>query len=372
MPDDATLAVEWRLAGRLAEYHELHDVLVERAGLSVLSADPWSGTSTVLNAVANHLPQSCVLVDARTSADALDLATVIADAAVRTFDRSAAAWWVGNAPMPSAAGLRLARSLNARGIDYEALRQGEGEASERFQDAIELTVALADGPVTLLIDHFGLLLHGVSATEARTLLGLIRALRQRHPEFDALLVEHPGGMAAAALADRDHPLFRAGHRLHFRRPKPYRFADDLHANVQRASPELAVLPAAAELAAGVPALAWRVTQLFRTGETREERARDGWRALRTATLPSVARAWDLLRRVHPVAQPVVAALASGFGPHVVDANSKSVNDALVRLRNLGMAWQPAARKWSLADPLLAAWVRDFPPGWVRHHRSALV
>lgn len=366
MPDDATLVVDWRLAGRLAEYHELRDTLVERPGLTVLSADPWSGTSSLLNAVASGLGRSFVLADARSSADALDLATVIADGAVRRFARSAAAWWVRDAPMPSAAGLRLARSLNAQGIDYEGLRQATGEGAQRFQDAIELMIALADGPVTLLIDHLGLLLQGLSAPAARELLGAVRALRQRHAGLDIVLVEHPGGMAAAALGDRDHSLYRAGHHLHLTRPKPYRFADDLEASVRRMSPELAVLPAAAELACGVPALAWQVTQLFRDGETVEERARDGWRNLRKATLASVARTWDLLRQIHPVGQPVVSALAAGLGPHAVDANSKSVNAALTRLRGLGMAWQPAARTWALADPLLAAWVRDFPPGWVRH------
>jgi hypothetical protein len=370
VPNDATIVVSWRLAGRLAEYHELRGVLIERPGLTVLTGDPWSGTSAVLAAAANGLQAPWVLVDSRSSADTRDLAIAIADGAVRAFARTAAAWWLGSAPAPSAAGLQLARSLNARGIDFEALRRGTGEATQRLVDAVELAVALADGPVTLLIDHFGLFLRALPVAEARQVLGAVRTLHQRHAALDLVVVEHPGGATAAALGDSEHPLYRAGHQLRFTRPEPYRFADDLDASFSMTE-ALKVLPAAAELACGVPSLAWRVTELFRRGETVEERARDGWRELRRATLPSVARTWDLLRRIHPVAQPVVAAIASGLGPHAVEANSKSVNDALVRLRDLGMAWQPAARTWALADPLLAVWVRDFPPGWVRHRRSSM-
>ncbi|HEX7292864.1 MAG TPA: hypothetical protein VF250_17210 [Conexibacter sp.] len=371
MPDDESLAVDWRLVGRLAEYHELRAMLTERPGLTVLTGDPWSGTSAVLNAVASNLEHPHVLVDARSSGDPLDLASAIADFGIRALARGAAAWWIGGAPAPSAAGLRLARTLNAHGIDFEGVRRGNGEPSRLLSDAVDLVVALADGPVTLLVDHFGLFLRALSSSDARELLAVVRTLRQRHVDLDVVLVEHPGGMTAAALADRHHPLFRAGHQLRFTRPEPYRFADDLELVRRRITSKLRVLPAAAELAWGVPGLAWRTVELFNRGETVEERARDGWRALRTATLPSVSRAWDLLRRVHPLAQPVVAAIASGLGPHAVDANSKSVNDALVRLRDLGMVWQPAPRAWSLADPLLAAWTRDFPPSWIRHRRTSL-
>lgn len=369
MPDDASLAVHWRLAGRLAEYHELLDTLAERPGLTVLVGDPWSGTSVVLNAVASHLTGAAVLVDARSSRDAIDLATTIAHRAVRAFAKQAAAWWVGEAPAPSAAGLRLARALNAKGIDFEALRTGTGEPSRCLEDALELAVALADGPLTLMIDNLGLLLRSLPAGESRALLSSIRILRQRRREPDLVLVEHPGGMLAAALTDRGHPLYRAGGQVRLTRPKPYRFADDLEASGAVLDAELETLPAAAELAAGVPALAWRVVQLADGGETPAERARDGWGRLRSATLPSVARTWDLLRRVHPQAQAVAAAMAAGLGPHAVEANSKSVNDALSRMRDLGMAWQPAARSWSLADPLLAAWIRDFPPAWLQRRRA---
>jgi hypothetical protein len=125
-----------------------------------------------------------------------------------------------------------------------------------------------------------------------------------------------------------------------------------------------LIGAAAELAAGVPALVWRIVELAPAdGEDAPTRALAGWRRLRRMTAAQTARQWDLLRRVHPVAQPVVAAIGVGLRPHAVAANPKSINDALGRLRELGMAWQPQPRRWALSDPLLAAWVRDRPPPW---------
>jgi hypothetical protein len=98
----------------------------------------------------------------------------------------------------------------------------------------------------------------------------------------------------------------------------------------------------------VPALAWRIVDLAPTrGEDEQTRALAGWRALRNTTVSLTAREWDLLRRVHPSAQSVVAAISVGLRPHVVAANPKSVNDALARLRELGLAWQPQPRTWAL-------------------------
>jgi hypothetical protein len=368
---DAELARFYKLVGRLDEYRELSALLAERPGLTIVSADPWSGISQVIGAVADHLDGTCVLVDARSSGTLLDLSVAIADMAVVTLARSATQWWIGSAPSPSAAGLRLAQQLTTWDIDYERLRAGAGPWAARLTDAVRLLLGLAEGSVTLVIDHLGLLLAALPTGQARELLGLLRTLRQGHSDLDLVLVEHPDGVAAAALSDRAHPLYRAGQSMRVLRPNAARFAFDLEASGWRDDPQLGVLPAAAELVAGVPSLAWRVVELASRGETPEERARDGWVKLRSATALSVARQWDMLRRVHPLAQAVVAAIACGLGPHAVDANSKSITDALRRLRDLGMAWQPLPRTWRLADPFLTEWARHHAPPWIRHQRPLL-
>jgi hypothetical protein len=367
--EDQRLAISDRLIGRLDEYHLLLGLLVERPGLTTVSSDPWSGASQILDAVAEHFDGACVVVDARACSDPLDLAMTIAEKAIVTFDQEAAAWWIERAPVASAAGLRLARKLSARQIDIEDLRLGHGTWADRIADAVALLLTLSNGPVTLILDHVGLLLSALSADQARELLGLFRSLRQRHSELDLVLVEHPDGIVAKALSSPEHPLFRAGQQFPLRRPKPVRYALDLQTIGLQDDSRFAMLPAAAGLARGVPALAWRIAELAGPGETVSERAFDGWVRLQRIAEPSVAREWDLLRRVHPLAQPVVAAVACGLGPHAVHANSKSVTDALRRLRDLGMAWQPGARTWMLADPLLAAWAQAHAPSWVRHRRQ---
>lgn len=371
MPDQALLQTGNAevLTGRLAEYRELLDVLAERPGLTVISADPWSGTSDLLVAALEGLDGASVTVDARACSDGLDLAMAIADAAVTRLAPDAGAWWMGTAPPASAAGLRLSRTLSEAGVDLDELRLGSGPGERRLQEATELLVALADGAAVLAVDHLGLMLSALSGQEARQVLGELRAVRQRHPGLDLVLVEHPDGAMSSALADSGHPLYRAGQLMRLRRPKPARFIEDLAITRAWTDEPVELIGAAAELAGGVPKLTWRVIELAPPeGEDAPTRAVGGWRRLRRMTAAQTARQWDLLRRVHPIAQSVVAAMSVGLRPHAVPANPKSVNDALGRLRELGMAWQPEERRWALGDPLLVAWVRDKPPPWAARRR----
>lgn len=356
------------LTGRIAEYQELLDVLDQRPGLTVISSDPWSGTSALLAAAIDELHGTRVLVDARSCADSRDLAMAIADTAIATLAPEAAAWWAQTAPPSSAAGLRLARTLHQSGIDLEDLRSKAGTETGEYHltDDIELLLALADGDALLAIDHLGLMLSSLPDHETRQFLGDLRAARQRHPHLDLVLVEHPDGPSSRALEDSSHPLYHAGQLIHIRRARPSRFIDDLVITRPWTKARVELIGAAAELAAGVPALTWRIIDLAPSrGEDDQTRALAGWRRLREATASLTAREWDLLRRVHPSAQPVIAAISVGLRPHTVAANPKSVNDALARLRELGLAWQPQPRTWALADPLLAAWASDHPPPWAR-------
>jgi hypothetical protein len=86
-------------------------------------------------------------------------------------------------------------------------------------------------------------------------------------------------------------------------------------------------------------------------------------------MPSVAQEWDLLRRVHPSATTLVAAISLGLPPHGIPAASKTVADGLNRLRDVGAAWQPEPRRWAVSNPLLAAFARQHAPPWAKRRRS---
>ena len=353
------------LTGRVSEWGEVLDLLSERHGLTVIVSDPWSGTSALLEEAVHEAESPAILVDARRCGDALDLAMAIADSAVGALDAEASAWWLGAAPPNSTAGLRLSRSLSEQGVDLDDLRHGSGLGDQRLREAVELLVALAGEPPTLVIDHLGRMLSTMRANEAREILDVLRASRQRHRELDMILVDHPGGPVATALSDEDHPLYLAGRLVRFRRPTPERIIGDLIITKPMVDVQVELLRAAAELAAGVLELTWKAIDLApRTGADPASRALAGWNALRDASEGSVRREWDLLRRVHPSAQSVAAAMSLGLKPHSVPAASKSVSDALNRLRDVGLAWQPEQRAWLLADPLLGAWTRRNAPPWM--------
>ena len=353
------------LTGRVSEWGELLELLSERHGLTVIVSDPWSGTSALLDEAIREVETPAILVDARRCGDALDLAMAIADSAVGALDADASAWWLGAAPPGSTAGLRLSRRLSEQGVDLDDLRHGSGLGDRRLREAAELLVALADGPPKLVIDHLGRMLATMRASEAREILDILRALRQRHHELDLILVDHPGGPIATALPDEDHPLYLAGRSLRFRRPTPERIVGDLSITRPMVDVPIELLRVAAELAAGVPELTWKAIDAAPEGDADPaSRALAGWNALREASEGSVRREWDLLRRVHPSAQSVAAAMGLGLKPHSVPAAGKSVNDALNRLRDVGLAWQPEARAWALADPLLGAWARRNAPPWM--------
>lgn len=373
MPNTAaTLTPARLLIGRLAEYQELLGLLDSRQGLTVIAADPWSGTSVVLRSAIEEIAWPCVLVDARPCANAVDLAMAIADAAVTALAPDAAGWWQRLAPPASTAGLRLSRVLSTEGVDLEDLQQGAGRAEDRLDEAIRLLVALAgDQPAALVIDHAGLLLAGMPAPQARQLLGTLRSLRQAHDQLDLILVEHPDGEAVTALNDAGHPLYRAGRDVRFRRPDPARFVDDLAIARPWTDVPIPLLRIAADLAAGVPWLTWQIIDRSTpTNGDLRARALTGWADVRAATEPATIRQSDLLRRLHPHAQTVFAALASGLKPHTIPANSKSVTDALRRLGGIGLAWQPEPRRWVVGDPLLAAWTREHSPPWIQRRRRA--
>jgi hypothetical protein len=357
------------LTGHVAEWNELLLLLEERRGLTVIVADPLSGTSALLAGALEHNALPSVLVDTRRCANPLDLAMAIADGAITALAPDASAWWMGAAPPSSTAGLRVSRLLNKHGIDLQALRSGEGQDVSRLLEALELTTALADAPVTVAIDHLGYMLANLRGTAGREILGGLRAARQQTSNSDLLLVDHPDGPISQALNDQQHPLYRAGERLRIRRPTPTRIVEDLAITRPLVKTPAALLRGAAELADGVPALTWQAIAMAPSEGENPGRALSGWEALRRSTTVSVRREWELLRRVHPAAQTIVGAISVGLKPHNAPAASKTVDDGLNRLRDVGMAWQPAERTWAIADPLLSAYAREHAQPWALRRSS---
>jgi hypothetical protein len=349
----------------VAEYGELQTHIVERPGLLVVTSDPWSGTSAMLRSVLADLEHPAIGVDARRCRGAMDLAMAIADRAVGEYAPEAEAWWMSTAPPSDTGGLRLARTLRSVGLEPDDLRVGTGDGTRALRQSIELLSTLREDAV-LAIDHLGPLLSALPAQDARHLLETLRAIRQQFASLDFILVEYPEGPIGAALADERHPLYHAGQRLRIRRAHPSRFVTDLAITRGWTKVPVDLIGAAAELANGVPALAWSILRLApREPDFLPTRAFHGWQELRRLTAPMTAHQWELLRRVHPLAQPIITATSVGMRPHSIGANSKSVNEGLKRLREVGLAWRTEKRYWALADPLLAAWARDHASPWAQ-------
>ncbi len=358
------------LTGHVAEWGELLERLEERRGLTVLVADPLSGTSALLAAALEQSSAQFVAVEARRCADTRDLAMAIADAAIAALAPEANAWWLGAAPPAGSAGLRVWRGLRDGGLEPDALREGLGKGTPRLDQALDLIEILAQGSVILAIDHLGNMLSNLRAGPAREVLATLRAVRQRNSSLDLLLVDQPHGPINAALSDAEHPLYRAGERLRVRRPTPDRVIEDFAILKPHVKVPIGLLRVAADLAAGVPALTWQVVALASSDGDNAARAVGGWQALRRANAASVRQEWDLLRRVHPAAQTLVAAISLDLKPHSIPAASKTVDDGLNRLRDVGLAWQPAERTWAIADPLLAAFAREHAPPWTLRRRAS--
>lgn len=358
------------LTGHVAEWGGILEVLSERHGFIVVVSDPLSGTSSLLAEALTENDQPHLLVDARRCVDELDLAMAIGDAAISALAPEASDWWLGAAPPASTAGLRVWRSLSERGIDVSGLREGRGRGSHRLREALEVVSALASGAVVVAVDHLGIMLANLRRMRAREILGELRSARQ-HPanQIDFVLVDHPHGPISEALGNTDHPLYLAAERLRITRPKPERFITDLAITKPLVETNIGLLRAAAELAAGVPALTWLIVSLAPPEGDDQARAVAGWQNLRRANSSSVRQQWDLLRRVHPAAQTIVSAISLDLKPHSLDLASKTVDDALKRLRDVGLAWQPEERSWALADPLLAAYAREHPPSWALRRRA---
>jgi hypothetical protein len=280
------------LAGHVAEWEELVAGLHEHVGLTVLAADPLSGTSLLLDVALKQSGERHVLVDARVCGGARDIAMAIADAAVGAMAREALAWWQGVGPPGSAGGLRLRRMLRDNGIDSEDLRNGTGQAPVLVRRALDLAAELATGHVVLAVDHLGSMLSNIREGPAREILDALRSGLQRNRDLALVLVDQPHGPIVRALRDRHH-----------------------------------------------------------------------WQRLRRIDATCVRQQWDQLRRIHPAAQMLVAATSVDIRPHSVPAASKTVDDGLNRLRDVGVAWQPQERTWAVADPLLAAFAREHVPPW---------
>jgi hypothetical protein len=347
------------LTGRLSEHRELQTRLGEQPGLLVVAAAPWSGTSALLTVALEDLALPVVYVDARPWSNAGELARRIADAAVAALAPETRAWWTGRAPDSDPAGLRLRQALSRQGINVDGLREGAAPPMRLLAAALATAVELGAGTTVVAIDHLDRLLDDLDPNDAIKLLDALRAARQQHPDLQLVLVGRPDGPLVDSLQDSFHPMYRAGDRLDISRADSRRFVDDLAIVRPWTNVPSGLLGTAAELAEGVPFLTWQIVDLASDSDGDDaERAHAGWRRLRAVTDAQTGQTYDVLRSTHPLAQDVVVAISDNRPPYAIDANNKRVGDALSRLRQIGVAWQPRPRTWALASPLLSSWVRD--------------
>lgn len=359
------------LIGHLSEHRELLLRLEERVGLLVVEADPLSGTSALLARTLPDVRYPHLAVDARSAADARDLAALIADAAIAALAPDAAAWWNSGSLPFDAEGLQLSRALSAQGVSIEPLRAGHGSQLEQLRHALELTTVLALDAVLVAIDHLDTLLERLSARDASALLAVLRAERQREHTCELLLVGRTGGRLASALRDHTNPLYRAGQTLPLRRAAPQRFRDDLAtARAWSPAPPSAVFQAA-ELTHGAPAYLWRLVDLAGelTGDYADQ-VLTAWRRMCELGKPQSAEQYELLASVHRAAPTVVSTIASGVGPYEAPVADKSVYDALGRMRARGAVFKTAADRWAVTDPMLARWARHHAPSWLQRRAHA--
>ena len=362
------------LLGRLSEHRELQARLVERPGLLVIEADPLSGTTGVVQHAVTELSYPSVYVDVRGTGDALDLAMLIADAAVTTLRPAAAPWWLGDDVPFDVEGLRLSRTLSARGVPLDELRDGAGPDLLRLREALQLVAEVANGNVLLVIDHLDSLLENITARAAEELLAVLRAERQASGSAELLLVGRPQGRLVDALHDPSAALFHAGQSIRMRRASPARIVDDLAVARPWTDLPVGTIRDAAELAEGAPAILWRILDLVRQvpAESAPLSTQWAWDRIEDLNQPVVAQQFELLGGAHRLAPTVVAALAHGVGPYEAPSNPKSVRDALSALRARGIVWSPEKGRWRIADPLLASWARSHSSSWVRRrarHRA---
>jgi hypothetical protein len=348
----------------MSEHQELAIRLAEHPDLLVIESDPLSGTSVLLAIALEDADLPTVPVDARVAGSALDLAMAIATAGVTRLAPQAASWWNGIGAV-DVEGLRLSRELSNRDIDLDELRFGSGAGVEQLRDALELVAELSEGKGLLAIDHLDDLLERLSARDARALLGVLRAEHQRSGSVRQLLVGRVDGRLASALRDPEHPLYRAGDIVQFRRPRPHRFIDDMAIGRPWTDAPVELVGAAAELADGAPAYVWRTVDTATKTGRQGTPALAAWHQLRESAEPSTAQQFRLLASVHRAAPTVVCAIASGIGSYELPLNPKSINDALTRMRARGQVFPPEKQRWAISDPLLAAWAREHAPVWVR-------
>jgi hypothetical protein len=99
--------------------------------------------------------------------------------------------------------------------------------------------------------------------------------------------------------------------------------------------------------------------------------RRGWRTCVDARRVVLDVVLDAARAAHPLGPRLLFAVARGQPPYaaVPDAKPARVAHALRRLRDHDLVYQPEARTWRLADPALAAALRERPVGLLVRRRE---
>jgi hypothetical protein len=236
--------------------------------------------------------------------------------------------------------LVLGRAFGPRAEEALSLAAGSLDSSLSLDDLLSAVPELA-----LLVVHDAHLLAEPWADRA------LWSLRARAAEAAPwmLLVTRP---LQSGLTDRDAAFFGFARRLELAPPTQADWGRALSEVGRPVHPD--DLQWLIDQTGGSPDITLEALR----NDTRN--VRRGWRACVAARRAVLDVVLDAARAAHPLGPRLLVAVACGQPPYpaVPDAKPARVAHALRRLRNHELVYQPEPRSWRLADPALAAALRQ--------------
>ena len=362
------------LAGRRDDVQRLVTLVQESAGALLVTAPPLRGLSELLWLVELHLERvevdRFVRVDARRATGASDLARLLSVGAVAEFEEDALnSWELGAAPATreTIEAYRRVMSAAEPRVDVDSLRGGVGEGPRLLEQAFYFTASLADGErAVVIIDHADAIFRRrFDRAPARQLSGALRSSIQEFGNLQLILAGHQDGPAQRALESHDDPLFRAAQLVAVPPLSPPALANALLKSPIAEGLDAATVNVACDIAAGVPSLTLELLGRVRTLAEEFDKDRpglvlDAYLELIQASRQRLALTIDLARELHRLGPAIMQSLAVGSTPYQLPESSKIVFEALRRLQDAGLIWQPGPRVWAVTDPLVRGWLRGYP------------
>jgi hypothetical protein len=248
-------------------------------------------------------------------------------------------------PLDTPGRLALGRAFGPRAEEALSLAAGSLQSALSIDDLLSAVPESA-----LLVVHDAHLLSEPWA--GRALWSLRARAADAEPPW-ILLLTRPW---QTGLTDREAAFFGFARRLELRAPTEAAWARALDEADRRVQPH---------------DLRWLIDQTGGNPDVTLEALRNdarnvrrGWRACVDARRAVLDAILDGARAAHPLGPRLLVAVALGEAPYpaVPDAKPARLARALRRLRDHDFVYQPEARTWRLADPALAAALRERATG----------